>query len=147
MWIAKNIVMNKVPRDLPNGGKAMNFSFSSDIYKDDVFHHSYSEPNLGSPSNINKIIKDHLNFWEFIDGFQDSQPIDDIDNSPIAQAQPTKEQIDAEILSKKKSDLIQAKQDLDLGIIDQTAYDTQLTDLKTTISLNVSATEASINVK
>jgi hypothetical protein len=95
------------------------------------------ERGLYVDESIKNYCREKVKSLEIEDGMAAEQAkIEDfIVNPPLGKIdytipEPTQEELDKQAYDKKRQDLIQAKQDLDLGLIDQTTYDTKLTDVK-----------------
>ncbi len=84
---------------------------------------------ISDPSAYTRIAKNGVNELErkdAINAFIANPPLGAIDFTP---PQQTQDQIDAQVFSQKRQALIQAKQDLDIGLIDQTTYDASLAEV------------------
>lgn len=129
MFKARNIVINKTERDIDGleDHKAVDFSFTSDIYKciddndDGEFHHSYNEPNLGIPNGISieehvsRIIKNHLQVWEASEQVSVSQSLPDIDTK-------IKEKSEEQIVLEDFQKVLVNLRQLEAGIKKATEY-------------------------
>lgn len=85
---------------------------------------------VSEPSAVAKIASDGLRELNRIDTITEfiSNPV--LGEVDFALPTPTQEELDKQTYQQKRQELISLKQDLDLGLIDQTTYDTFLATLK-----------------
>lgn len=90
---------------------------------------------ISEPETLKQIVANgiaELNRIDRVADFIANPPLGEIDLTPPA---PTDEQLNLQAYGQKKQELIQAKTDLDLGVIEKVAYEVLLADVKDAKSL------------
>jgi hypothetical protein len=86
---------------------------------------------ISDPDSIKQIVSNGLKELNRVDKIADliaNPPLGEVD---FGQTEQTQEQIDAQAYQTKRQALIQAKQDLDIGLIDQETFETKVADVQT----------------
>ncbi len=91
----------------------------------------YSDPN---EQTIKKIISDKINELNRIDAVNALIANPTLGPVDLTPPQPTQEQLDENAYNQQRQQLIQSKQDLDLGLIQQSDYDSLLQDTQTKLN-------------
>ncbi len=86
---------------------------------------------LSDPESLKRILSDQIAQLDRIDAFVAQQPLGVVDLTPaeVVIVPPTQDELDNLAYEKKYQELVQAKLELDLKIINQSAYDAKLAEL------------------
>lgn len=109
------------------------FEFGVDFLKDGVFYDHFDFSQVSDPASVKQLIRNQLSQYQKIDAIKESDLLGAIDITlPISDPipQPTEEEKAKQAYADKKLQLTMAKQDLDLGLIDDIEYTAKVAEVK-----------------
>lgn len=127
MWTTKIVEISKTD---------IKCDVSVEFFKDGVKVNNFTFRNVSDPNSIKQLIRNQLAQYQRIDSLNEHDLIGDVDLSlPVAESPaPNQDELDQQMYTQKRQALVQAQKDLELGIIEQTEFDSLQADVKATKS-------------